>query len=545
MLLLLFVIIDSAIGDGIPFKHKENVLLQSIQPTETEVENAIFILKSAGICSDGFCNFQFEGERGDNKPFRFLSETDEDSSEDDWFYVKNSLLALACVSVAAMAAGLTMGLVSMEAIDLRIKELASDSPEERRHAKILMPLVRDHHRLLVTLLLLNAMANEALPLFLDKIVPGYVAVIMSVTLVLFFGEIIPSAIFSGPNKLAISSKFAPLVHCFLVLLCPLAWPIAKVLDNVLHNDDHDDTQKYDRRELSALVRIQFEDRMATKMRTKFERANVGASDRNRGARNSNELMTARSASSRFVRDLDTVNMVEGALNMQTKIVADIMTPLRDVYAIPNDLVLDESNILEIYRRGHSRVPVFDCDENSLDDDKLSISGVFKTKQLMVVNSGESRNISSFETMKPHCVSPTMNMIELLNLLQSGVQMAIVALHPDVGKEALDNNKAIPKSAGVTGIVTLEDCIEELIQEEIYDEFDQLEQRNNRRAQWVVEKWKRFVKKKKEARLEATQSDHDENDSLLSYGDESSSESRNYYSVLHDNSVHRDTTPLIV
>ena len=37
---------------------------------------------------------------------------------------------------------------------------------------------------------------QALPLFLDRIVPSYMAIILSVTLVLFFGEIIPSAIFT-------------------------------------------------------------------------------------------------------------------------------------------------------------------------------------------------------------------------------------------------------------------------------------------------------------------------------------------------------------
>ena len=40
-------------------------------------------------------------------------------------------------------------------------------------------------------------ANEALPLFLDKIVPSWLAIILSVTFVLFFGEIIPSSLFTG------------------------------------------------------------------------------------------------------------------------------------------------------------------------------------------------------------------------------------------------------------------------------------------------------------------------------------------------------------
>ena len=44
-----------------------------------------------------------------------------------------------------------------------------------------------------------------MPLFLDKLVPEAAAVLISVTLVLFCGEIIPAAIFTGPAKLKIAA----------------------------------------------------------------------------------------------------------------------------------------------------------------------------------------------------------------------------------------------------------------------------------------------------------------------------------------------------
>jgi CBS domain containing-hemolysin-like protein len=67
------------------------------------------------------------------------------------------------------------------------------------YANRLLPLIRiePHHQLLVTLLLLNSVANEALPLFLDKLVPQWAAILISVSAVLFVGEIIPAAIFTG------------------------------------------------------------------------------------------------------------------------------------------------------------------------------------------------------------------------------------------------------------------------------------------------------------------------------------------------------------
>jgi metal transporter CNNM len=41
----------------------------------------------------------------------------------------------------------------------------------------------------VTLLLFNALAMEGLPIYLDKIFNEYVAIILSVTFVLFVGEV--------------------------------------------------------------------------------------------------------------------------------------------------------------------------------------------------------------------------------------------------------------------------------------------------------------------------------------------------------------------
>ena len=109
---------------------------------------------------------------------------------------------------AAIAAGLTMGLLSLDAQQLKLTmeiqakdctnpEEEAELMKERALATKLYPLVRRHHWLLVTLLLLNTLANEALPLFLDEIVPTpLIAILISVSFVLLFGEIIPSAIFT-------------------------------------------------------------------------------------------------------------------------------------------------------------------------------------------------------------------------------------------------------------------------------------------------------------------------------------------------------------
>ena len=382
--------------------------------------------------------------------------------------------------------------MSQELLDLKIKEIAGNT-DEKKQARSVIPLLSDHHRLLVTLLLINAMANEALPLFLDKLVPGYVAVILSVTLVLFFGEIIPSAIFSGRNKLAISSKLAPVVKFLLWILCPLAWPIAKVLDKVLHEegDDNGALQKYDRGELSALVRLQYEERKEAKLRKKQHRALAGL-DLSNSDNKSDE------GSVRFVEDIDTVNVVQGALSFKTA--GDIMVPMKYVYSISKDMVLDERNTLKIYRRGFSRVPVYESPSKS------AIAGIFTTRQLMVLNAHEERQLSTLPLVQPHCIEPQMNILSLVNLFQEGKSsankgghLALVCHDPNIATLSQESGVAIPESAGVIGIVTLENCIEALIKEDIYDEYDQAEKRSMQRARWAANKWRAFTEKKRRAK----------------------------------------------
>lgn len=61
--------------------------------------------------------------------------------------------------------------------------------DERRYATNLTPIVKDRHRVLVTLLIWNALAYETLPIFLCALVPRWVAILLSTTLLLVFGEI--------------------------------------------------------------------------------------------------------------------------------------------------------------------------------------------------------------------------------------------------------------------------------------------------------------------------------------------------------------------
>ena len=97
--------------------------------------------------------------------------------------------------MAGLMSGLTLGLLSLDALDMEVLA-RSGTPAEKRYAGAIKPLVERQHFVLVTLLLCNAGAMEALPLFLDRLADPVTAIAISVSAVLVFGEILPQAVCS-------------------------------------------------------------------------------------------------------------------------------------------------------------------------------------------------------------------------------------------------------------------------------------------------------------------------------------------------------------
>nr|GLL17004.1 DUF21 domain-containing protein At2g14520-like isoform X1 [Ipomoea trifida] len=72
----------------------------------------------------------------------------------------------------------------------------------------------------------NPVSVQALPIFLDDLVPDLVAILFSVTLILLFGEIIPQSVCSRYG-LAIGAAVAPAVRVLMWFWFPVAYPISK------------------------------------------------------------------------------------------------------------------------------------------------------------------------------------------------------------------------------------------------------------------------------------------------------------------------------
>ena len=92
----------------------------------------------------------------------------------------------------ASAAGLATGFLSLDPTHLEVLR-RSGSDLQRRTALRLQALLSRHNLVLFSIVLLHAIADEALPLVLERAFNEYVAVALSVPLVLLFGEVLPSA----------------------------------------------------------------------------------------------------------------------------------------------------------------------------------------------------------------------------------------------------------------------------------------------------------------------------------------------------------------
>jgi len=345
-----------------------------------------------------------------------------------WFWIYLGIY-VALVLLAGLMSGLTMGLLSLDVMSLTI--LSSDGkPHEQKYAKKILPLVKQHHLLLVTLLLSNAAAVESMPLFLDKISNPVTAVIVSVTAVLIFGEVVPQALCTRYG-LAIGAAMSPFVMFLIIVTFPVSWPLAKILDCVLGKDH---ATFFRRAELKALVAIHKEE-----------------------DRENEEPLTN-----------DEVMVIQGALSMKEKTVRQICTPLPEVFYVDINGVMDEDMMDTLVNRGCSRVPVY-------DGDAKKFIGLMLVKNLIKINPSDKQPIRTvFERHKRTLlkVHEDMQLYEVLNLFQMGKSHMFVV----VKRDEVDDDRSVSMLSDndeVIGIVTLEDVIEELIQEEITDETDVL------------------------------------------------------------------------
>ncbi|KPA84928.1 hypothetical protein ABB37_01376 [Leptomonas pyrrhocoris] len=140
------------------------------------------------------------------------------------------LLAITGVLVllAGLMAGLIISVFSFDTARLRALAQRTDTLEGQQARKML-PVLRNPHWLLVTLVVVDSAATEMLPLLFHVLLNPAMTIVVSVALLVVFGEIIPEALFTH-HALAFGSALVPLIVLLMVATAPISWPLGKLLD---------------------------------------------------------------------------------------------------------------------------------------------------------------------------------------------------------------------------------------------------------------------------------------------------------------------------
>ncbi|KAH7649403.1 CBS domain multi-pass transmembrane [Cryptosporidium bovis] len=423
------------------------------------------------------------------------------------------------VIIGGIASGLTTGLMSLDGVQLRVL-IQTGNEKEKKWAFTALNLIRRHHLLLVTLLLTNSICMEALPLFLDRIIPSWLAVFLSVTAILIFGEILPQAICTGKYQLMIAGSCSSFVNILMLCLFFFSWPISKLLDYFVGKTNKVNNF-YARAQLKALVALH---RRTGDIKNKSISIVPLITDISRNKKKNSHLIQMR-ARIKDVKSTDTVNVtksnlndqylnftqqlinsesevcltrsqlksvndskslntenglandevtiIQGVLDMANKSLLELSVPLEKVYMLHIDSKLDHSLLEDILRVGHSRIPIF-------SKNRHNIKGLLLVKSLITIDPDKSVTIKSLFDSKhrnkyiiePIFAYPQTNPYDALNAFQQGhCHIAILTNYVREYTESARNNVPLPERCEIIGIATLEDIIEEIIQEEIIDEFD--------------------------------------------------------------------------
>ncbi|NWI70526.1 CNNM4 protein, partial [Todus mexicanus] len=327
------------------------------------------------------------------------------------------ILIAGLLVLSGMFSGLNLGLMALDPMELRIVQNCG-TEKEKRYARKIEPIRRKGNYLLCSLLLGNVLVNTTLTILLDDLIgSGIGAVVASTIGIVIFGEIVPQALCSR-HGLAVGANTIVVTKFFMLVTFPLSFPISKLLDCILGQEIG---TVYNREKLVEMLKV---------------------------TEPYNDLVR------------EELNMIQGALELRTKTVEDVMTPLQNCFMINSDAILDFNTMSEIMESGYTRIPVY-------EDERSNIMDILYVKDLAFVDPDDCtplKTITKFYNHPVHVVFHDTKLDAMLEEFKKGEShLAIV--------QKVNNEGEGDPFYEVLGLVTLEDVIEEIIKSEILDESD--------------------------------------------------------------------------
>lgn len=313
------------------------------------------------------------------------------------------------ISIVLVAlSGLFSGL-TLGLLSLDTQSLRRRAKHGDLDAKAIYPVRKRGNLLLTTLLLGNVAVNTTLSIFLGNIASGLFGGILATALIVIFGEIVPQAVISR-YALWFGARTLWFTRIAIFVMYPIAWPISRALDKFLGSEL---PTTYSHRELMDII-SEHED---------SEHSEI---------------------------DADEERILHGALQFSHRKVREVMTPADLVVMYDENQKLTEAFFEEVNEHGYSRLPIYSGNQNN-------VVGMLYVKDLIVedddipIKQTEEAFDKSFLSVRGAELLDSV----LAKMLKTRQHLAIVRNR---------NDRFI-------GVISLEDIIEEIIQQEIIDEDD--------------------------------------------------------------------------
>ncbi|KAH9646801.1 DUF21 domain-containing protein [Citrus sinensis] len=389
-----------------------------------------------------------------------------------WVYL---VICVGLVSFAGLMSGLTLGLMSLSLVDLEVL-MRAGQPQDRKNAEKILPIVKNQHLLLCTLLIGNAMAME----------------------------IIPQAVCSRYG-LSVGAKLSVLVRLIVIVLFPIAYPISKLLDWLL-GKRHSALLR--RAELKTLVDMHGNEAGKGGELTHDETTIItGALDMTQ--KTAKDAMTAMSkifsldinsrldektmgliisnGHSRVPIYVGTPTNIIGAILVKNliKYRPEDETPIRNLTIRRIPRVHDQLplyDILDQFQKGHSHMAVVvKCKNDSkeiaeMEKSKAPMQHDININSNLKQRQGELKGNVQNEQFNAYMNSPSVisSDIDIQSSMAKSADLHLCLKKWErqdvkISKEELESLPSVDEE--VIGIITLEDVMEELLQEEILDETD--------------------------------------------------------------------------
>eukprot|EP00063_Salmo_salar_P060732 XP_014035567.1 PREDICTED: metal transporter CNNM4-like isoform X2 [Salmo salar] len=344
----------------------------------------------------------------------WLAVVERPPHADVWLQLGVSVILL---GLSALCSGLNISMLAMDPVELRVLQNSGTEKEQKYAHKI--ESVRKHgNYILCTVVLGNVLTNTCFVVWMCQIIGMTPTSLATCTFGIFFiGEILPHSVASR-HSLAIASKTVWATRLLMLVSFPISYPVSKLLDIMLHQEI---SNFYTREKLVAMLRVTDPYHDLVK---------------------------------------EELNIIQGALELRTKTVEQVHTPLADCYMLSSDAVLDFCTMSDIMQSGFTRIPVYENDRSNIVD-------ILFVKDLAFVDPDDCtplKTITQFYKHPMHCVFRDTKLDVMLEEFKRGKShLAIV--------HRVNSEGEGDPFYEVLGIVTLEDVIEEIIKSEIVDETD--------------------------------------------------------------------------